>query len=908
MWFNVFGESTLYDEAGAPLDRFSSQRRVLALVAALVSAGEGGMSRDKLVGLLWPDFAPDRARHSLTQALYAARTASGRDDLFVGSETVRLNFDCIGADVREFESALQSGDLETAITWYRGPFLDGFYAQPSEFETWLHHERMRLEDLAVSAFRGVVDALEAEGNFLRAAEVARRLAAIRPADAGIAKLLMRLLAASGQRAAAVEHARIFSSIVSQRYDLEPDPDVLSLAEEIKAAPSPLEPPETQARIAQHDTAAQPEIETSQSETIPLARRRPPTFGDWLRTSWRWITPLLLVVLSLSIWFVSRRNKRARRPAPHHSLVVAPFRVSGADSRLHYLADGMIELLATRIADDTTLRSVNTAAAIRAWQDARASGSGSLPSDSVLKVARQLGAEQLISGSVIGTPDRVILDATIARVADGRIVAQATVEGSTDTLIALVDGLARKLLIRQIDERTDLAERSTVSLRALRSYINGSASFARRDYMIAFREYERAAAIDTSFSLAFVKLANTAARIGEFDRERLALDRAWRLRDNLAEADRAFLMALLGPRYPMMSPMAEAVAAWNRAARLAPERPEIWYGLAGARYRSTLAGLASADDEGIRASLQRSIALDSTFAQPRLLLAMLPGGPRVTLPRDARGAGPAAARRFVLMSLFTGMRLDAAARTLDQLESGAPNIQDALGLLTAEHSLRLMQDRPDAALEVTRRMQRLSPATRAHLRLRVLDAIYAEGDAVAASSAARQLHDAVSQGENSAADACVLAQWQLTHGDITGAEAIVRKITTAGYVPVLAGVHPLVCKTLLEAGIAVELKRPDAAARLQQLDSLDFMSAAAGDAAAYAHIALARWYLAVNLPKQALAAISRGPYSDLVWPRYRVSTSRLRAEISRQLSQSAAAPARRAVGHGQSVAASVGAAQ
>ena len=48
---------------------------VLTLLSLLAVAGDGGLSRDKIIGLLWSETDAERARHSLTQTLYAARRA-----------------------------------------------------------------------------------------------------------------------------------------------------------------------------------------------------------------------------------------------------------------------------------------------------------------------------------------------------------------------------------------------------------------------------------------------------------------------------------------------------------------------------------------------------------------------------------------------------------------------------------------------------------------------------------------------------------------------------------------------------------------------------------------------------------------------------------------------------------------
>jgi DNA-binding SARP family transcriptional activator len=141
----TFGGAHVAGDDGAPLGGAAAQRRLLALLALLAVAGERGLSRDKLLALLWPEGNPDKTRHSLTQALYHARRALGHDDLFIGSTELRLNADRLASDLREFERAVAAGELERAASLYRGPFLDGFYLSGSrEFEEWVTGQRTRL--------------------------------------------------------------------------------------------------------------------------------------------------------------------------------------------------------------------------------------------------------------------------------------------------------------------------------------------------------------------------------------------------------------------------------------------------------------------------------------------------------------------------------------------------------------------------------------------------------------------------------------------------------------------------------------------------------------------------------------------------------------------------------------------
>jgi tetratricopeptide (TPR) repeat protein len=253
-------------------------------------------------------------------------------------------------------------------------------------------------------------------------------------------------------------------------------------------------------------------------------------------------------------------------------------------------------------------------------------------------------------------------------------------------------------------------------------------------------------------------------------------------------------------------------------------------------------------------------------------------------------GPANLRAVALTSQYAGLRMHDGQRALALLEARATNWQDALEILIAQHSLVMNLGRPADAYEITRHMQRLSPASRAHLRLRVLDAVYASGDSVAARSAALQLGLArAARLPNSTADGCALALWQLHRGDTTEVRATLENLRSeTHYAPVAMGVQPQVCSDVIEAALAVALQRSDAEAYVEKLDSLVLTGAGTADAAAWAPIAIARLYRALGQPEAALHAVRRRAYMDVVWPRYLATALRLEGELAAELGQTSQA--------------------
>ncbi len=222
----TFGALQVLDAAGRPMRGAAGQRRLLALLAALATAGESGLSRDKLIGLLWPESDSDRARHSLTQTLYAARRALGVEDLFAVGSEVRLNGERLDSDVATFERAFAAGDLIAAVTLYRGPFLDGyFYPGSAEFEQWCTRTRARLEDRAAGALERLAGMAEVTGGPRAGLEWRKRLAELRPLDGAAALALMEALASTGDRAGALRHARVHAALVRGELDLAVDPKI-----------------------------------------------------------------------------------------------------------------------------------------------------------------------------------------------------------------------------------------------------------------------------------------------------------------------------------------------------------------------------------------------------------------------------------------------------------------------------------------------------------------------------------------------------------------------------------------------------------------------------------------------------------------------------------------------------------
>jgi TolB-like protein len=611
------------------------------------------------------------------------------------------------------------------------------------------------------------------------------------------------------------------------------------------------------------------------------------------------------------------------------VAVLPFTADSVEAALRELGEGVADALARSLTEDDGARAVDPATVFAAA--GRLGRSGGTPRE----VGRTVGAGQVLVGRVVGGAGRLTLSAALVDVATGVRRDASPVHGPLDSLPALIARLAARVVAGHGLGTERAGGLAAVSLPALRAYLRAEA--AARDDRVddAVRLYQRALDDDSTFVLAALGLADAADRFNAAEQHDRGLALAWAGRDRLEGRDRALLLALAGPRYPEPSPAAEQLAAWERAVALAPDRASAWNEL-GERllHDGRVLGLRS-PEERADAAFGRALALDPEYApalRNRIELAALRGDTarlrRIGAPDRVRAVGgeltgyylwrvatvrgdsaALAALRTRLPSLgapslraiamaaqHTGLGREDGARALRVLAARAALAAEQLDVLLAEHSLALGQGLPVRALDVTERLQDAQPWSRAHLRLRVLDALYAGGDSAAAVAAvgllARSAGGAPERRPEARAlqlaDLCVVAQWRVA-GVAAGPSdpAAVRQVRAAidvlrrGEPPrvvVPVGVAAPACAEILDAQLAVALRAPDARRRVDRLDALMLTGPAIGDARTYANLVVARLYARLGEPQRALAAVRQRAYLR-GWPRYLASSLREEAALA-----------------------------
>jgi serine/threonine-protein kinase len=240
MRLRTLGALDLRDSDGQELRAVLAQPKRIALLAYLALATPRGFHRrDTLIALFWPEHDEEHARNSLSQSVHVLRQALGAGALVSrNGDALSIDWADFWCDAVGFEEALDAGRLSDAVELYRGELLEGFHVGGApEFERWVEAERERLARRYSAALQELASEREAAGDFVGAAPWWRRLAARDPYSSRIALRLMRALAAAGDRAAAVQYARLHETMLREELDVAADPEVRALVRQLQAAPA-----------------------------------------------------------------------------------------------------------------------------------------------------------------------------------------------------------------------------------------------------------------------------------------------------------------------------------------------------------------------------------------------------------------------------------------------------------------------------------------------------------------------------------------------------------------------------------------------------------------------------------------------------------------------------------------------
>jgi TolB-like protein/DNA-binding SARP family transcriptional activator/Flp pilus assembly protein TadD len=509
----------------------AAQRQRLACLA-IVALAPAGVSRDRLLGLLWPDAETERARHLLSHCIYLLRQALGEDALDVAGDAVRMNPHRVACDVLAFGEAVKSGRHADAAALYRGPLLDGFYlANNVEFERWLDGERARLARSYAAALEALAFEREAAGDVAAAVQWWQRLAAHDPHNSRTAIRLVRALEASGDTASALRAARAHEAALRVELDIAPPAELLQEIERLKRSHRVREEPPPDAAPA---LPAMPHAATT--------RRRQPrrvlTVGAVAGAA---------VLLSVT-WFAWLRPGARAAHAP--VVAVLPLENLSHDSTQAYFADGLTDLLITELAHLPGLAVIS-----------RASVASRPPKDKPLReFARGLGAGFVVEGTVTRDGPRMRINVQLIDGARDRHMWAQSYERDVHDMLSvqaeIAQGVAREIGVTLRPDSGRLAPRGpspVASVPAYEAYLRGLYYSGSTGLSEGIDWFERAIRLDSTLAPAYAGIARNLYYLvffgaveprSGFTRMRGAAEHALALDESLADAHGTLALVLM----------------------------------------------------------------------------------------------------------------------------------------------------------------------------------------------------------------------------------------------------------------------------------------------------------------------------------------------------------------------------
>jgi len=249
---------------GQPVELPTLKARLLLAVLALPPGQR--WTRRQLIDMFWSTRGPDQARGSLRNALSALRRALGAEALAVDGEWVALAEGAMDIDALDFEALLAEGTGEAmtqAVALYNGPLMAGIELDEPQFEDWLARERWRHAEMARQALAGLLRVQEQHGDEPALQETGLRLLAEDPLAEEAHRALMRLYAAQGQRARALQQYESLRSALAGELGITPEPATEELAASLRdgagVAVAPAASPLAAAPVAAPVASQQPSI-------------------------------------------------------------------------------------------------------------------------------------------------------------------------------------------------------------------------------------------------------------------------------------------------------------------------------------------------------------------------------------------------------------------------------------------------------------------------------------------------------------------------------------------------------------------------------------------------------------------------------------------------------------------------
>lgn len=299
---------------------------------------------------------------------------------------------------------------------------------------------------------------------------------------------------------------------------------------------------------------------------------------------------------------------AARQGP--AIAVLPFRVAGPDADLW--REGMVDLFYNNLDGVAGLRAIDPPAVLSRWREALGDEAGTSDAQAALQIARDVGADYALLGNMVGSESQVRITAEVHDLRTGRLQ-RTQVEGSPDSILALVDGLCLEILRggllpanAELPE-LDLSRVTTPSLPALKAFLEGEQLYRRSRFREAIAQFDRAVEADSTFAIVYYRISQAYGWVDPFSpRSAENAARAVELADRLPERERLLVRA----RADLESVRVRGIERLEEFTSRYPDDIEGWNLLGDIYHHAGQRRLLPR--EAAKGAFQRSLEMDPDF--------------------------------------------------------------------------------------------------------------------------------------------------------------------------------------------------------------------------------------------------------------------------------------------------------
>jgi tetratricopeptide (TPR) repeat protein/TolB-like protein/tRNA A-37 threonylcarbamoyl transferase component Bud32 len=286
------------------------------------------------------------------------------------------------------------------------------------------------------------------------------------------------------------------------------------------------------------------------------------------------------------------------------IAILPIQVLGDASQIGYLAQGVEEALSTKLFQVKDVRVTSSDEADKIDQK-----------QSSTKIARALGANYLVQGTLQGSGDRIRVTMRLQDALHDKRVWSKEFDGVSSDLFTLEDQIYGDLVSAlnvnlTTEEVASSKARPTENAAAYDLYVRGRNALRAHDsksIQSALDYFDQALKADPKFALAFAGEADASLRMYDSKKDNFWTQKALtsaqaaeQINDKLPEVH-----SVLGSAYIATGKYAQAVTELKRAISLAPSSDEAYRRLGGAY-------LASGDYQHAIEAFQKAVDLNSYF--------------------------------------------------------------------------------------------------------------------------------------------------------------------------------------------------------------------------------------------------------------------------------------------------------